>query len=155
VQYRRQHGREQHCASSWTTAFVFKVTAGWCRCNIRRDFSQNRDIVHENNGANISPTELVTWYLKLQDVGNGYSIKVTSEQVVTHITLSILHAKGLWWIQHLQLDREIQKTLTLHHAIAQSVWESQNAVSDRAMYGRAGDRISAAQQLSRHQNETP
>jgi hypothetical protein len=70
--------------------------------------------------------------VKLQEVGNGHGInKVTSEQVVTQVILSNLHAKGSWWIQHLQLDREIQKMLTLHHAIAQSGWESQNALSDR------------------------
>jgi hypothetical protein len=90
VQDRRRRGREHHYSSRKTILFS-KLLKQW-RCV----FCQDHRITYERDGPNISPEELATWHVKLQEVGNVHGIdSVTPEHVVTQVNLSILHAKML------------------------------------------------------------
>lgn len=65
-------------------------------CNLRCTFCQNHDIAHRKAGFDLTPEELASWYVKLQDVGSVHNINlVTPEHVVPQVALSILAARDL------------------------------------------------------------
>ncbi|KAI1275215.1 hypothetical protein F5Y07DRAFT_370897 [Xylaria sp. FL0933] len=65
-------------------------------CNLRCTFCQNHEIAHQRSGFDLTPEDLASWYLKLQDVGQVHNINlVTPEHVVPQVALSILHARTL------------------------------------------------------------
>lgn len=94
VQDRRRRGREHPPRK---TALFSGLLEQWqCRCSFRCVLYQYRCIACERNDLDISPEELTTWYVKLQEVGNVHGIDlVTLEHVVTQVNLSIVHAKCL------------------------------------------------------------
>ncbi|PWY72182.1 hypothetical protein BO94DRAFT_525716 [Aspergillus sclerotioniger CBS 115572] len=65
-------------------------------CNMRCVFCQNHEISHTLSGHDLTPTDLATWYLRLQNVGKVHNINlVTPEHVVPQVVLSILEAREM------------------------------------------------------------
>ncbi|PYI06733.1 putative pyruvate formate lyase activating enzyme [Aspergillus sclerotiicarbonarius CBS 121057] len=65
-------------------------------CNMRCVFCQNHDISHTLAGHDLTPSDLATWYLQLQNLGSVHNINlITPEHVVPQVALSILEARDM------------------------------------------------------------
>ncbi|PRP82909.1 putative pyruvate formate lyase activating enzyme [Planoprotostelium fungivorum] len=64
-------------------------------CNLRCVFCQNWDISHKVRGYNMTPRELATWMMKLQEASCHNINFVTPEHVTPQVALAILEAREM------------------------------------------------------------